>query len=72
MAYRVNVQFKDGSTNDPLADVVADMLPRCGDTIVVVRQGRPVPARVIAIWTPSSRLSGPRIDGQVMVEAREI
>jgi hypothetical protein len=69
MAYRVNVQFKDGSTNGSLADVVTATPPRYGDTIAVARHGGTVPARVTAIWTPSSKL---RSDGLVMVEAREI
>jgi hypothetical protein len=72
MAYRVNVQFKDGSSNSPLADLVAATPPRCGDTITVARHGLPVAVRVTAIWTPSSKLRGPTIDGLVMVEAREI
>jgi len=72
MVYRVNVQFKDGSTNSPFADVVASAAPRYGDTIAVARHGRPVPVRVTAIWTPSAKLLGPKFDGLVMVEAREI
>jgi|WetSurMetagenome_2_1015567.scaffolds.fasta_scaffold504901_2 hypothetical protein len=72
MPYRVNVQFKDGSTDRPPAEVVAATPPRCGDTIIVGRRGRPVSVRVYAIWTPSSKLPGPGIDGLVMVEAREI
>jgi hypothetical protein len=71
MAYRANVQFKDGSTSSPLADIVTETTPRRGDTIAVSRYGRPVLARVIAIWTPSSKLPS-AIDGLVMVEAREI
>lgn len=69
MAYRVNVQFKDGSTDSLLADVVAATPPRRGDTISVARHGQPVSVRVTAIWTPSAKLRG---DGLVMVEASEI
>ena len=69
MAYRVNAQFKDGSTNSARLEVVDAPLPRPGDTVAVTRQGLPVSMRVIAIWTPSSKLRG---DGLVMVEAREI
>jgi hypothetical protein len=69
MAYRVNAQFRDGSTNHALADVVGAPLPRPGDTIAIARHGRSVPMRVIATWTPSSKLQG---DGLVMVEVREI
>jgi hypothetical protein len=69
MAYRVNAQFKDGSTNSAPVDVADAPLPRRGDTVAIAKHGRPVPMRVIAIWTPSSKLRG---DGLVMVEAREI
>jgi len=72
MAYRVNVQFKDGSTNGLLSDVVAAPPPRRGDTISVAKRGQPVSVRVTAIWTPSAKLPGPKLDGLVMVEAREI
>jgi len=70
MAYRVNVQFKDGSTNGPKAEVVDATLPRCGETIVVSRHGRPISLRVTAIWTPSSKVS--KVDALVVVEALEI
>jgi hypothetical protein len=69
MAYRVNVQFKDGSTNSHLAEAVVAAPPRRGDTISVARGGQPVAVQVTAIWTPSAKLRG---DGLVMVEAREI
>ena len=69
MAYRVNAQFRDGSTNSALADVIDAPPPRRGDTIAVARHGRSVPMRVIATWTPSSKL---RSDGLTMVEAQEI
>lgn len=69
MAYRVNAQFRDGSSNNALAEVVDAPLPRRGDTIAVARHGRAVPMRVIATWTPSAKLRG---DGVMMVEAQEI
>ena len=69
MAYRVNARFRDGSTNNALADVVDAPLPRLGDTIAIAWHGRFIPMRVIATWTPSSKLRG---DGLTMVEAREI
>ena len=72
MAYRVNTQFKDGSTSGPLTDVIAANPPRCGDTISVTRGGENVPVKVTAVWTPSSRLPNRAADGLVMVEAREI
>ncbi len=72
MAYRVNVQFKDGTTNNSLADVVAGGIPRLGDTISIARRGAPVSVRVTAIWTPSAKSPGPMVDGLVIVEAREI
>jgi hypothetical protein len=45
MAYRVNARFKDGSTNGPLADIVAAKPPRYGETISLSKRGH-------AIWTP--------------------
>ena len=72
MAYRVNAHFKDGSTNGPLADVVAAAPPPYGGTIVVMKNGCPVPFLVTAIWTPARQSRGPRIEGLVMIEAREI
>ena len=72
MAYRVNTQFKDGSGNGLLSDVVAAPPPRCGDTIFVSRQGREVSVQVTAVWTPSSRSPSRDTNALVMVEAREI
>lgn len=72
MAYRINAQFKDGSTNGPLTDVIAANPPKCGDTISVTRGGNRVPVKVTAVWTPSSRPPNRATDGLVMVEAREI
>jgi len=69
MAYRVNAQFSDGSTNHAHADVVDAPLPRPGDTIAIARDGRSVSMRVVATWTPSLKF---RADGLVVVEAREI
>lgn len=67
MAYRVNVQFRD--LPGPVADVIDAPLPRRGDTIVIARRGLPVSVRIIAIWTPSTKLRG---DGLVMVEVKEL
>ena len=72
MAYRVNARFKDGSTNGPLADVVAAPPPPYGGTILITRNGRPVPFLVTAIWTPARKAQGPWTEGLVMIEAREI
>ena len=72
MAYRVNTQFKDGSTNGFLLDVVAAPTPRYGDTILVSRHGQDVPARVTAVWTPSANPQTREAGALVMVEAREI
>jgi hypothetical protein len=72
MAYRVNAQFKDGSTNGPLADVVAAAPPHPGDIVSVGRHGGQVSLRVTAVWVPSSRPPHRRSDGLVMVEALEI
>ena len=72
MAYRVNAQFKDGSTNGALADVVAATPPRPGDIVSVGRHGEHVPLQVIAVWTPSSRPPFRHTEGLVTVEAREI
>ena len=66
MTYRVNAQFRDGSTNNAPGDVVDAPVPRLGDTIAIVKDGRSIPMRVIATWTPL------RGDGLLMVEAREI
>jgi hypothetical protein len=72
MAYRVNAKFKDGSTNGPLADIVAAQPPHTGETISVSKQGEPVLVLVTAVWTPwlKSR-SGPITDPLIVVEARE-
>jgi hypothetical protein len=72
MAYRVTTQFKDGSTNGFLLDVVAAPAPRYGDTIFVSRHGQDVPVRVIAVWTPSADPHSRDAGALVMVEAREI
>lgn len=69
MAYRLNAQFKDGSTNSDRVEVVDAPLPRLGDTISIVRHDRPVAMRVTAIWTPSSKL---RNNSLVTVETSEI
>jgi hypothetical protein len=69
MPYRLNAQFRDGSTNNPHTNVVETPAPRCGDTIAIARHGQSVPMRVIATWTPSTRMKS---DGLTMVEAREI
>ncbi len=67
MAYRMNVQFKDGSQ---VAEVMDSALPKRTDAILIPRQrGGQASVRVIAIWTPSSKM---RSDGLVMVEAREV
>jgi hypothetical protein len=72
MAYRVNTQFKDGSTNGFLLDVVAAPAPQYGDTIFVSRHGQDVPVRVIAVWTPSADSHVRDAGALIMVEAREI
>jgi hypothetical protein len=72
MAYRVNAQFKDGSGDGFLSDVIAAPAPRHGDTIFVSRRGQDVPARVTAVWTPSSKAQGRDAGTLVMVEASEI
>ncbi len=72
MAYRVNAKFKDGSTNGPMTDIVAEPAPHCGDTISVSRHGHDVAVKVIAVWTPSSKTAGRDGSGLVMVEACEI
>lgn len=69
MTYRVNARFKDGSTNSDFVQVANAPLPRLGDTISIVRRGRPVSMRVTAIWTPSSKLQNHNI---TMVETSEI
>jgi hypothetical protein len=70
MAYRVNARFKDGSTNGPLADIVAATPPRYGETISVSKQGQAVSVLVTAVWTPSLKSpSGP--EPLIVVEARE-
>jgi hypothetical protein len=74
MAYRVNAKFKDGSTNGPLADIVAEQPPHAGDTISVSKQGEPVLVLVTAVWTPwqkSRSHAGPVADPLIVVEARE-
>jgi hypothetical protein len=43
-----------------------------GETISVNQHGREVFVKVIAVWTPSSKLSKRTSDGMIMVEAREI
>jgi hypothetical protein len=72
MAYRINAQFKDGSTNGPLADIVAATPPHCGDTLSISRRGQPVAVRVIAVWTPSLPPSNRVAETLIVVEAREI
>ena len=72
MAYRVNAQFKDGSTNGSPGDVIAAAPPHCGETISVSRGDRDVTMKVTAVWTPSARMPGKRADGLIMVEASEI
>jgi len=66
MTHRVNAQFKDGGVMTEVADA---MPPRCGDLIILARRDRSVPMRVVAIWTPSSKLRG---DGLLVVEMREV
>jgi hypothetical protein len=72
MAYRVNAQFKDGSTNGSPADVIAAAPPRCGETISVSRGDRDVAMKVTAVWTPSAKMPGKHAEGLIMVEAREV
>ena len=73
MAYRVNAQFKDGSTSGAPADVIAAVPPRCGETIRVSRGDRDVAMKVTAVWTPSAKLPGKHVaEGLIMVEAREV
>jgi len=72
MAYRVNAQFKDGSTGTAPADVIAAAPPRCGETICVNRGGRDVSMKVTAVWTPNAKLTGRHAEGLIMVEAREV
>jgi hypothetical protein len=72
MAYRVNTQFKDGTTKGALADVIAAAPPHCGETISVSRLGRDILARVTAVWTPSARPPNQNAEGLIMVEALEI
>ena len=67
MTYRVNVQLKAGPS--PTTQVVDAALPRQGQTIVVEMRGCQISARVVAIWTPSSKT---RTDGLIVVEAQEI
>ena len=67
MTYRVNMQFKTGPS--PVTEIVAAALPQRGQTIVVAIRGGQTSARVVAIWTPSSKARG---DGLIVVEAQEI
>ena len=69
MTYRVNAQFKDGSTNSGFVQIADAPLPHLGDTISIVRHGQPVSMRVTAIWTPSSKL---RNNNMTVVETSEI
>jgi len=66
MMHRVNAQFKDGGLTTEVIDAV---LPRLGEIIVLVRRERSVAMRVVAIWTPSSKVLG---DGLIVVETREV
>lgn len=70
MTYRVNVQYKDGSTNGPAVDIVTATPPRRGETISVAKHGLLISVRVTAIWTP--RLPGSKFNDLVMVEAQEV
>ena len=72
MAYRVNAQFKDGSTNGSPADVIAAAPPHCGETISVRSGDRDVTMKVTAVWTPTAKALGRQAEGLIMVEAREI
>lgn len=69
MAYRLNAQFRDSLTANAPATVVDAPVPRRGETIIIAKNGECVPMRVIAIWTPSSKVNS---DGLTVVEAREI
>lgn len=70
MAYRVNARFKDGSTNGPLADIVADEPPHYGETISISKHGHVVSVLVTAVWTPcvKSPSGSPPL---IVVEAHE-
>lgn len=67
MTYRVNMQFKTGSSL--LTDVIDAALPQMGETIAIALRERKIPARVVAIWAPWSRS---KTDGLIVVEAQEL
>jgi hypothetical protein len=70
MAYRIKTKFKDGTTTEAFADIVASPTPRRGDTLSVSRHGQEVPVEVTAVWPPASKVAA--VGGVAMVEAREL
>ena len=72
MAYRINANFKDGTTSEPFTDIVAAAPPHYGDTICINRQGCHVALVVTAVWTPAMNSARPSASALVVVEAREI
>jgi len=72
MAYRINAKFKDGTTSEPPADIVAADPPHYGDMISINRRGHDVALMVTAIWKPAGNSARTAVGALIVVEAREV